>query len=1067
MNNRYWVVAALAATVACHDAAIGQQTKATRTAIGPYWSGYANGVQGQYSSAQAACDARAALINWSTLTYTPLSDHKGNCVDSSGRALGWSFFGQHCPRDYAMKNYVEYSYTWFEEDGLTYGVYYGPNQYCESSALVVDRWHDKSQDQCTKFGNPIYPLSGAKQQVETLLTWSPFAPALSVTFDSRRKLPNSDEDPRAAFAPIAAPSFGGLWEGSMHKRLASQFAGNSGIGFFRIYQASRGAGNWVTFSRTSAADSAKPDSDVNDRLVALTSGWRYFDSRSQTQEDYDSTGLLKSITRARGGRLLYSYSDSATEPSVAPAPGLLIKVEDPFGRAVQFGYEQPEGTTTPRVTRVVDPDGQVIQISYDDSGNLSRLTWPDNTFRRFLYEHSGLPWALTGILDENNVRYSTYAYDQEGRAASTEYAGGANRYSLTYGVPPRWVTTETYDSRIQTLWRDHYWTVPQDVSVEAPNGTGFSLGASLIQGTPRVTTRSQPAGAGCNASSSRLTYDTNGNVVSKTDFNGTKSCHAYDLIRNLETSRIDGLSAEVDCSEVEVVGTVLPAESRKVSTRWHPDWQLPTGIAEPRKLITHVYNGQPDPFSGNATAICAPADALLPDGKPLPVLCKLAELATADSAGGSGLQLGGVPAATGDPFYENVSALLHMDVTYWSATIPDKGPREHLWRTAGTAGVSASQSRFGGASFQPRDGALTSSELSDFLFGSGDFTVEAWVYNASAPTRDVAIAAVWAPGQCSWFMGSNASSQLAFYTSASGCSGNAFHAVGTIPRNAWVHVAVSRSGSNLFFFIDGALVGTKAISGALTASSGINATIGAQGNLINQWPGYIDEVRITKRVARYTSNFTVSSTPFGESTAESQGEPSLIDVAAQPLVKSYTYNEHGQVLTARDPLNNLTTYTYHAETTADYTKGDLKSVTNPAGHATQYTRYDRSGRLLESVDANGTRTETIYTPRGWVKTVTVTPPGTAAQLTVYDYDGVGQLKKATLSDGTALEYTYDAAHRLRSIKDAAGNAVTYTLDNTGNRTSEELKDASGTLARNITRVYDALNRVQTMTGGTQ
>ena len=45
-----------------------------------------------------------------------------------------------------------------------------------------------------------------------------------------------------------------------------------------------------------------------------------------------------------------------------------------------------------------------------------------------------------------------------------------------------------------------------------------------------------------------------------------------------------------------------------------------------------------------------------------------------------------------------------------------------------------------------------------------------------------------------------------------------------------------------------------------------------------------------------------------------------------------------------------------------------------------------------------------------------------------------------------------------------GNSVTYTLDNAGNKTGEQVKDPSGNLQRNITRVYDALNRVQQIAG---
>ena len=77
---------------------------------------------------------------------------------------------------------------------------------------------------------------------------------------------------------------------------------------------------------------------------------------------------------------------------------------------------------------------------------------------------------------------------------------------------------------------------------------------------------------------------------------------------------------------------------------------------------------------------------------------------------------------------------------------------------------------------------------------------------------------------------------------------------------------------------------------------------------------------------------------------------------------------------------------------------------------------------------------------------------------------LGQMTGATSPDGTTLGYSYDAAHRPTGLTDAKGNTVTHTLDNMGNRTGEQVKDPSGTLQRNITRVYDALNRVQQVTG---
>jgi YD repeat-containing protein len=96
--------------------------------------------------------------------------------------------------------------------------------------------------------------------------------------------------------------------------------------------------------------------------------------------------------------------------------------------------------------------------------------------------------------------------------------------------------------------------------------------------------------------------------------------------------------------------------------------------------------------------------------------------------------------------------------------------------------------------------------------------------------------------------------------------------------------------------------------------------------------------------------------------------------------------------------------------------------------------------------------------------VTVDATRGAPRTTTYTYDNAGQMTGATLPDGTTLGYSYDAAHRLTGVTDAKGNTVTYTLDAMGNKTGEQVKDPSGNLQRNITRVYDALNRVQQITG---
>jgi len=124
--------------------------------------------------------------------------------------------------------------------------------------------------------------------------------------------------------------------------------------------------------------------------------------------------------------------------------------------------------------------------------------------------------------------------------------------------------------------------------------------------------------------------------------------------------------------------------------------------------------------------------------------------------------------------------------------------------------------------------------------------------------------------------------------------------------------------------------------------------------------------------------------------------------------------------------------------------------------------YDANGRVGRITDANGVNTDLTYSPRGWLTSRKV-----GDELTHYDYDGVGQLTAVTLPDGNVIHYTYDDAHRLTDIADSLGDRIHTTLDAIGNRISEQVTDPNGTLMRQTTRVYDALNRLQQITGGLQ
>ena len=134
-------------------------------------------------------------------------------------------------------------------------------------------------------------------------------------------------------------------------------------------------------------------------------------------------------------------------------------------------------------------------------------------------------------------------------------------------------------------------------------------------------------------------------------------------------------------------------------------------------------------------------------------------------------------------------------------------------------------------------------------------------------------------------------------------------------------------------------------------------------------------------------------------------------------------------------------------------------MTNAAGKVTNYTKYNKHGQLLESVDPNGVLTVNTYDLRQRLTSTSV-----GGQTTLYTYDPVGQLTRITAPDGSYVGYEYDAAHRQNAVTDNRGNRIDYVLDNAGKRTAENVKDPGGVLRRTLSRSIDALGRVQQTTG---
>jgi YD repeat-containing protein len=387
------------------------------------------------------------------------------------------------------------------------------------------------------------------------------------------------------------------------------------------------------------------------------------------------------------------------------------------------------------------------------------------------------------------------------------------------------------------------------------------------------------------------------------------------------------------------------------------------------------------------------------------------------------------PSAAADAAFGSVSLLLHGDGTDGGASFVDSSAAFKAVTTGGGARTSTAQSRFGGSSIY-FDGARDYLSLPadpSLAMKAADFTIEMWVYKLGNNANH---SRLWNPDGDFYTdvnLQFDPTGKLVSYGSTNGTAWNAWAFATGIPvaNNAWKHVALVRAGGTVTLYVDGVgTVLTVALGTAVLYDSGRPHAVGGQGlDTDRPFNGYIDDLRVTKGLARYTANFTPPTQAFSDTS--------------------------GQTL---DP------------NAVGYRVGDLQSITNTAGHVTQFTLYDGAGRVKQMVDPRGVITDTVYTPRGWTSSVTVTPPGGTARTTNYTYDNAGQLTGATLPDGSTLGYSYDTAHRLVGVTDAKGNSVTYTLDNAGNKVGEQVKDPANNLQRNITRVYDALNRVQQVTG---
>jgi RHS repeat-associated protein len=291
-----------------------------------------------------------------------------------------------------------------------------------------------------------------------------------------------------------------------------------------------------------------PDTDVDYTLTNSGSTWT-LTGPDDTVETYTAnsagtTALLNTIKARNGYTQTLSYNGS----------NQLTEVTDSYNRSLTLTYSgtllstvgTPDSTTLTFAYNSITAGVQLLSVTYSTSPSTS-LT--------YVYGDSSLPLMLTSITDENGNTYATWTYDAYGRGLTSALGGSSLNANLT---------TVAYNDTAVTR------------TVTNAFGVTDTYTFSSLQNVPKVTQISRSATSTTAAATEAFSYDTNGYLASKTDWNGNESTYV---------NNIHGLPTTMN----EAVGSSVARTTTIVydSTFVH----LPDSITTPGLTTAFTYDG--------------------------------------------------------------------------------------------------------------------------------------------------------------------------------------------------------------------------------------------------------------------------------------------------------------------------------------------------------------------------------------------------------------------------------------------------------------------------------------------
>lgn len=281
------------------------------------------------------------------------------------------------------------------------------------------------------------------------------------------------------------------------------------------------------------------------------------------------------------------------------------------------------------------------------------------------------------------------------------------------------------------------------------------------------------------------------------------------------------------------------------------------------------------------------------------------------------------------------SLLLNMN----NASIVDRTGKNTL-AVFGDAQASAAQTKFASRSiyFDGSGDWVTVPDSTDLRPGTGSFTWEFWWYPTALTGYRTPLTKGYAGAGDLALQTGNGDGKLNVVISGSVVVASTI----AVTVNTWNHVAVVRDSTTLTIYINGTSGGTASNSSNINSTSAVGVGDASGGSLYPS-AGYMEDVRITKGVARYTANFDPPTKAF--------------PVVPSPLIKRYRTNTYYQSSIYNPSQNTFATWANMND--LDCNTGTATASANPSWVSTDLGATKSVGSVTIGYDRNNS------IPGGW------------------------------------------------------------------------------------------------------